>query len=139
MSKVAAAMAKKAHAAVMAAKAYQARPLPAGLRHLCEQQKAITRQKAAALPIGVKLIRALVDVQLGICPYCDDWLEFDPEFGMVHPLRPSIDHVMPRSRGGQSVGNKLAMHRECNTAKGDRLPNGCELVWLATVNARLGL
>lgn len=151
MSRTASAIiAQKAYAAVRAAKAYQSpNPLPEGLRHLFQPyvpskgmpqaKRKVHSQPAPALPLGTKLIKALVDLQLGICPYCDDWLEFDPDFGIVHPLRPSIDHVMPRSRGGRSLGNKLAMHRECNTQKGDRLPNGCELVWLSAVNARLGL
>lgn len=130
MSKAAA----KAYRAVKAAKAYQPY-VPTQPQAKVKQP----RQPVPVIPIGTKLIRALVDLQLGICPYCDDWLEFDPEFGISHPLRPSIDHVMPRSRGGQSLGNKLVMHRECNTKKGDRLPNGCERIWLAAVNARMGL
>jgi 5-methylcytosine-specific restriction endonuclease McrA len=87
----------------------------------------------------IKLIREVVAIQLGICPLCDDWLEFDPDFDPSHPLRPSFDHVVPRSKGGANVGNRIAMHRECNCLKSDRMPNGCELLWLAVVNARLGI
>jgi hypothetical protein len=148
VSKASAAMAKRAHAAVQAAKAYRPRPpLPEGLCHLFQEyvptQQQVTVRKprhvAPAIPLGENLMQTLVRLQLGICPFCDLWLEFDPEFGMSHPLRPSIDHVVPRNRGGRSLGNKLVMHRECNSAKGSRLPNGCELVWLAAVNAHLGL
>lgn len=50
----------------------------------------------------------------------------------------SIEHVVPRSLGGfWGLGNMVAAHRDCNQAKGDRLPTGCELIWLLAVNARL--
>ena len=124
--------AAKAHRAVRAAKKYQA-GLPA------QSRQRRQRNIGVVLPIGTKLIQAITEIQLGICPYCDDWLEFDPSFDMSHPLRPSIDHVMPRGKGGGHLGNKLVMHRECNCAKGDRLPNGCERIWLAAVTANLGL
>lgn len=42
----------------------------------------------------------------------------------------SIDHVIPRSRGGgDHIGNMLIMHRRCNGAKADRQPNGCDRIW----------
>lgn len=125
-------------AARLAAKAQRAVRASARLARCTPAPKAKSCKVAPVIPIDTKLIRAITEAQLGICPYCDDWLEFDPDFGISHPLRPSIDHVMPRSLGGQSVGNKLVMHRECNTLKGNRLPNGCERIWLAAVNARLG-
>ena len=86
-----------------------------------------------------KLIRRIVDCQLGICPACDGLLKFHRDLDISHPLRPSIDHVFPRSKGGGNYGNFLVMHGECNHAKADRLPTGCEMIWLAAVNARLGV
>lgn len=103
------------------------------------RQVPITRRVAPGPANTARLIERLVAAQGRICPTCDDWLEFDPEFDIAHPLRPSVDHVIPRSRGGGHLGNQLAMHRECNCAKGNRLPTGCERIWLAAVNARLGL
>lgn len=99
----------------------------------------VARRKARGPSAQVPLLHRIVAAQDRICPLCDDWLEFDPDFDIGHPLRPSIDHVMPRSKGGGHLGNRLAMHRECNCAKGDRLPTGSEMIWLASVNARLGL
>lgn len=126
------AAAAKALRAVRAAKVYQAAYGP-------QPSKRRVGHVASVLPIGTKLIQAITDIQLGICPYCDDWLEFDPDFDISHPLRPSIDHVMPRAKGGGHQGNKLVLHRECNSSKGSRMPNGCEMIWLAAVNAHLGL
>jgi 5-methylcytosine-specific restriction endonuclease McrA len=52
----------------------------------------------------------------------------------------TTEHVVPRSAGGfWGLGNVVAAHPACNTAKADRMPTGCELVWLLAVNARLGV
>lgn len=48
------------------------------------------------------------------------------------------DHVVPQSRrGSRSLGNILLAHAGCNNNKGNRWPTGCELIMLASVNARL--
>lgn len=53
-------------------------------------------------------------------------------------LAATIDHVIPRARGGANVlGNKLLMHNECNSAKGDSLPNGCERIFHDMVRLKL--
>lgn len=59
--------------------------------------------------------------------------------GIVNEMIATIEHVIPRARGGRQRGNKLVTHRRCNALKADAMPNGCELIWLAAVNARLGL
>jgi 5-methylcytosine-specific restriction endonuclease McrA len=51
----------------------------------------------------------------------------------------TIEHVVPRALGGRSDGNRVVAHRSCNEAKGDREPNGCELIWLSAANARLAV
>jgi 5-methylcytosine-specific restriction endonuclease McrA len=61
-----------------------------------------------------------------------------------HPLRSpfsvTIEHVVPRSRGGLwGFGNVVGAHVTCNHRKADRMPTGCELIWLLAVNARLGV
>ena len=54
----------------------------------------------------------------------------------IHAL--TIDEAIPRARGGRRIfGNQLAMHRLCNLKKADRMPNGCERIWLEMVNAKL--
>lgn len=50
----------------------------------------------------------------------------------------SVDHVWPRVRNGyDGMGNMLAAHRACNTAKGERYPTGCELIMLHGINLKL--
>jgi len=72
---------------------------------------------------------ALRRAQFGRCAICGG----NMKRGKVH----SIDHVVPQSRGGRDVGNLVLAHRPCNEAKANREPTGCELIWLAAVNARL--
>ncbi len=58
--------------------------------------------------------------------------------GFRSPLKMTIDEVVPRSKGGRRVlSNQLVMHRVCNLTKADRMPTGCEKIWLALVDARL--
>lgn len=49
------------------------------------------------------------------------------------------DHVLPRARGGLTLGNVLWAGAACNELKADRWPMPCELIYLAAVNARLGI
>lgn len=52
----------------------------------------------------------------------------------------SVDHVVPHVLGGEDkLGNYVMMDGDCNKKKADRMPNGCELIWLMAVNARLGV
>jgi len=54
--------------------------------------------------------------------------------------RVSEDHVLPTARGGSNdIRNKVAMHAGCNNDKGDRLPNGCEIIWRHVTNKGLDL
>jgi len=72
----------------------------------------------------------LYAAQDGLCP-CGDPIENE---------KPSLDHVVPRSLGGQDrIGNLLVMHGICNGRKSNDIPTGCELVWLLAVNAKLGV
>lgn len=71
-----------------------------------------------------------------LCPGCGK--RICENFGRRHPLRPTLDEVVPKARGGRPVlGNQVVMHLGCNARKGDRMPTGCELIWLAMVNARI--
>jgi 5-methylcytosine-specific restriction endonuclease McrA len=61
-----------------------------------------------------------------------------PHLGRKHPRALTIDEVIPRAKGGKrEYGNQVVMHQSCNLRKGDRMPTGCERIWLEMVNARL--
>jgi 5-methylcytosine-specific restriction endonuclease McrA len=46
------------------------------------------------------------------------------ELDAKHPLSFTLDHAIPLSRGGDLLdkANARAMHRRCNSAKGNRTP-----------------
>jgi 5-methylcytosine-specific restriction endonuclease McrA len=54
------------------------------------------------------------------CSLCGDAIEWDEPW--PHPKSPSIDHVIPLSRGGIHAASNLKLaHLGCNCAKRDRL------------------
>lgn len=62
-----------------------------------------------------------------ICWLCEQ--PIDPEAPSRSPAAPTVDHVVPRSRGGASTPDNLRLaHRRCNAARGNHLP---ELEWPA--------
>lgn len=68
-----------------------------------------------------------------VCRLCDlpvpRWLLGDKR----DPLAPTLDHVVPRSRGGgHEEWNLQLAHRRCNSAKRNRLPAIVQLQLLAT-------
>jgi 5-methylcytosine-specific restriction endonuclease McrA len=79
---------------------------------------------------------ALLEVQSWLCAICGK-----PMTRTKDPfLRATADHCIPLARGGPDrLGNLVAAHWQCNHAKGDRRPTGCELVWLLAVNNRLNV
>src|SRR3954449_817931 len=55
--------------------------------------------------------------------------DVDPRCPSGSPHAPSVDHVVPRSRGGTNALTNLRLaHRRCNGQRGSRLP---ELEWPA--------
>jgi 5-methylcytosine-specific restriction endonuclease McrA len=84
------------------------------------------RPRAAhkAEPLRVRLHLA----QAGACGLCG---------GRLERGRGTLDHVVPRARGGGNIGNLLLAHGRCNHAKADRMPTQMELDMLAAVNAVL--
>lgn len=52
--------------------------------------------------------------------------------------RGTLDHVIPRSKGGKHTGNLVVAHRRCNEQRGSTMPTGCLIIQLAAVNAKLG-
>ena len=77
---------------------------------------------------------ALATVQENLCAYC---------FGPMDPPGPNdpdaltMDEVVPQCLGGTLVANTVAVHFRCNYAKLGRPPNGCELIAVQWVTARL--
>ena len=74
-----------------------------------------------ALPAGksLTLIQMLRLAFEGRCAYCGQ---------EVAPLDSTIDHIVPKSRGGTNAWDNLALAcRSCNGAKGDRMPDGSEI------------
>ena len=85
------------------------------------------------------LRRVLWRVQGGVCGICG----YDmPRIGCHESRedRPTSDHVVPVARKGPDrLGNIVCAHMRCNEIKSDRMPTGCELIFLLAVNARLGV
>ena len=77
--------------------------------------------------------------QNGYCGCCGERMPHpdDQHYGRVElKMRPSEEHVWPLSKfpRRRSWGNIMLSHWKCNSSKQDRLPTGCELVWLTLVN-----
>lgn len=63
-------------------------------------------------------LQILYNKQSGRCAYCGDPMIVGSEMSN-HPRHVSVDHIIPRSRGGvSSEWNLLAVCRECNCEKG---------------------
>jgi len=82
--------------------------------------------------------RTLRWAQGSVCAGCGKHL---PSAGRVRhcdPDYPTFDHVVPRSKGGTNrLENGILKHRLCNERRKDAPPTGCDLIWLAFVQARL--
>jgi 5-methylcytosine-specific restriction endonuclease McrA len=76
------------------------------------------------------LVERIAEIQGHRCSLCGR------SFGNG-PDAPTVEHVVPRARGGRNARNRLVAHSACNNAKGDRMPSQRELVLLANVNAAL--
>jgi 5-methylcytosine-specific restriction endonuclease McrA len=66
-----------------------------------------------------RLKAELFDLQDGKCWICGKLMH---EFARPgHPLAPSIDHIVPLSKGGKNdPSNKLLAHRSCNSERGNK-------------------
>ena len=84
--------------------------------------------------------RTLRWAQGSTCAGCGKHLPSARRLKKQHPDYPTFDHVIPRSRGGQNLlTNGVLKHRSCNAIRKDRLPTGCDMIWLAFVRARLSV
>jgi 5-methylcytosine-specific restriction endonuclease McrA len=80
------------------------------------------------------LLKLMIETQNGVCILCNQRLVIDFALRSDHPDRPSFDHVVSKAKGGQDRGNRIAVHRQCNSIKSNRDPTGCELIWLMVIN-----
>ena len=101
----------------------------------------VPARRAMADVEHARLLRRVVWRHQGrICPACCEPIRQEYRRSGNSGDAPTTDHVIPRSAGGSYwQGNVLCYHRRCNEAKADRMPTGCELIWLLAVNARMGV
>ena len=80
----------------------------------------------------------LWEFQKGFCGCCGEPIVHPRGIPVQLKDKPTIEHVWPISRfpRRRSWGNIILSHWRCNSKKKDRLPTGCELIWLDAVNAR---
>lgn len=113
------------------------RSLPSSIAHLFEPY--VPKAPARPLKNGPKVIalqpimELLREAQGDNCSLCGKPMQFDCLSD--DPMRPTVEHVIPRSKGGLHKANRLLAHHDCNVAKGNQMPSACELILLAAVNA----
>lgn len=82
--------------------------------------------------------------QSGGCFHCAGWMDPLPRRSMPNgavenPNGYTREHLVPRSKGGVTVGNIVLAHFSCNTCKGDRMPTEQELARLRKLYAGVTL
>lgn len=66
-----------------------------------------------------RLTRRVVEVHGMTCHLCGTECLPRSEVGHLHPLVVTLDHIVPRSRGGtDDVENLRPAHRRCNLSRG---------------------
>lgn len=64
--------------------------------------------------------RSLIRTYGYVCHLCGG--DIPPDVPEYHPLEFTIDHLIPRSRGGRNcLSNLRPAHRQCNETKADRI------------------
>ena len=75
----------------------------------------------------------LIDRDGPLCWICGEQVDLDVP--PTAPGAPTVDHVLPRARGGSNDPSNLRLaHRRCNGRRGSKLP---ELEWPAALRLRL--
>lgn len=115
-------------------------PVPVPFKHGAEG-RIRTKPKPLASYNGkwirkLPKVRDLVAAQDGYCGICGTRFFLLSE-SPIPNMHPTIDHVIPQSKDGRDEFNVIAVHSACNTAKADRLPTGCEMIWLDVVNSKI--
>ena len=76
----------------------------------------------------------LSDYQNHKCYLCGELMAPRSEMFAHDSVMPSLDHVMPKCRGGTNrLGNVALAHKRCNNRKADRLPTACEAMFAAVM------
>jgi hypothetical protein len=90
-----------------------------------EQTMARVNRRRARLKntrVGPVSFRALWDAQAGLCGIC--FSSIDDSLPHPHPGSPSIDHILPLSKGGTHTQDNLQWaHLTCNIRKGATVPD----------------
>lgn len=89
---------------------------PAYVRDAAAFRRALIKQ------VPTEAIRSAVVMERDqwTCQICTE--PIDPDLPSLHPLSPSLDHVVPLSRGGShTYDNVQASHLRCNMRKGARM------------------
>lgn len=72
----------------------------------------------------------LTDYQNNHCYLCSRRMAPVGELFAHDSIMPSLDHVLPKSRGGTNrLGNVALAHKKCNNEKADRMPTACEVFY----------
>lgn len=76
-------------------------------------RKSRTLWNLVAMAYGTRCIHCGEPIDMA---YCDEFI-----YGHNNPLRPSVDHVIPRAMGGSDrLENLRPAHLGCNAARGAR-------------------
>ena len=70
----------------------------------------------------------LREYQTDRCYLCGEQMAEQSDISAPDVFMQSIDHVIPKSRGGTNrLGNVALAHKGCNNYKADRPPTACEM------------
>ena len=64
--------------------------------------------------------KRLFKEQRGICFYCGEPMRLAKRWKNPAPNFATIDHIIPKSKGGQLAGNAVCACLKCNGERGDR-------------------
>jgi 5-methylcytosine-specific restriction endonuclease McrA len=65
--------------------------------------------------------KSLLAAQGGRCWICDRSMAKNPKNGGRNPQQRSLDHIIPRAKGGKGLKNNvLFAHQYCNSKRGDK-------------------
>lgn len=103
---------------------------PSGQRHHSQGELARGTRETLTLEDLAARRFILFCAQEGMCMICAL---------VLSPHDASVDHIVPMFLGGDDEdGNYALVHRLCNSVKANDEPTGCELVWMFSINARIG-
>lgn len=95
---------------------------PGRSREADRTRQQVRRARKLGASIGEIDLPALWDAQEGLCGLCGEVI--DDGLRWPHPMSPSVDHIVPLSRGGTHEQSNLQWtHLIGNTRKGAKLPD----------------